>query len=259
MRLGAMLAGAGVLVMTLNAAAVAGFPAEENDGGGQSAAAQHSNKSAQDRSSAQGSSADSAAGPVIDAVELPTAYPQVPYHFKFSAHGDYVPVLRWRVEKGTLPPGITLAEDGTLSGVAQRSGEFQFVVATKDGSRSQPAVLRPFVIKVVDALTVVWKVPAHVNGSRIEGSVEVTNVTREDMDLTFDTKAVAENGRATEIGYQHFPLKGGTIGMALPFGETLPNGGYVISVNVVGEVAQRNVIYRQMLQAPGPLLIAVQP
>ncbi len=259
MRLCAMLAAAGVFVMVPNAMEVRGFAAEESGGGGQSAAAQHSNKSAQDQSSTQGSSADSGAGPLIDAVELPTAYPQVPYHFKFSAHGNYVPVLRWRVEKGTLPPGITLAGDGTLSGVAQRTGEFQFVVAAKDGSRSQPAVQRPFVLRVVDALTVVWKVPAHVNGSRIEGSVEVTNVTRDDMDLTFDTKAVAENGRATEIGYQHFPLRGGTIGMALPFGETLPNGGYVVSVNVVGEVAKRNVIYRQMLQTPGPLLISVQP
>jgi hypothetical protein len=81
----------------------------------------------------------------------------------------------------------------------------------------------------------------------------------DDMDLTFDVKAVAENGRATEIGYQHFPLKKGTIGMALPFGESLPFGGYVIHVNVVGEVAKRNAIYRQQMQTPAPLQVLVGP
>jgi len=98
-----------------------------------------------------------------------------------------------------------------------------------------------------------------VVGNRIEGSVEVSNATADDIDLTFDVKAVAENGRATEIGYQHYVLTRGTIGMALPFGETLPFGGYVVNVNMVGEVAKRNAIYRQQLQTPKPLRITVGP
>ena len=87
---------------------------------------------------------------------------------------------------------------------------------------------------MVEAMTLAWKVPAHVIGNRIEGSVEVSNTTPDDMDLTFDVKAVAENGRATEIGYQHFPLKKGTTGMMLPFGETLPHGAYMVYVNLNG-------------------------
>jgi hypothetical protein len=78
------------------------------------------------------------------------------------------------------------------------------------------------------------------------------------MDLTFDVKAVAEDGRATEIGYQHFPLKKGTVGMALPFGETLPHGAYIVYVNLVGEVARRNAIYRQRMQTPA-LQVVVGP
>jgi hypothetical protein len=89
--------------------------------------------------------------------------------------------------------------------------------------------------------------------------VEVSNSTAEDMDLTFDVKAVAENGRATEIGYQRFPLKRGTLGMALPFGETLPHGAYVVYVNVNGEVAKRNAIYKQQMQTPAPLQVVVGP
>ena len=100
---------------------------------------------------------------------------------------------------------------------------------------------------------------AHVTANRIDGSVEVTNTTADDIDLTFDVKAVAENGRATEIGYQRFPLKKGTVGMTLPFGETLPHGGYMVYVNVVGEVPARNVIYTQLLQTPHALQVNVEP
>jgi hypothetical protein len=98
-----------------------------------------------------------------------------------------------------------------------------------------------------------------VNVNRIEGSVEVSNTTVDDLDLTFDVKAVAEDGRATEIGYQHFPLKRGTIAMALPFGESLPHGGYMIYVNVNGEVAKRNMVYKQTMQTAAPLQVVVGP
>lgn len=198
-------------------------------------------------------------GLLIKPEKLPDTYPQEPYAVRLYVKGDYVPVLRWRVESGTLPPGIKLEEGGELRGAAERAGEFEFVVAVRDGGKPQQAVQKVFVIKVVEALKLEWKVPAHVTANRIDGSVAVSNTTRDDMDLTFDVKAVAENGRATEIGYQHFPLKRGTVGMTLPFGETLPHGAYVIDVNVVGEVAKRNVIYRQRMQVPAPLQVVVGP
>lgn len=255
LRGGAMLAAGFLLLMALNGAAVA---AAGSGGDGESqAAGPHAGVQGQNR--AQNSGNDTTGGLVIDAGELPQTYLHGPYHFRFSAHGDHVPPVHWSVQSGALPPGIKLSDDGTLTGEAQRTGEFQFAVAVKDSNVPWQALQKEFVIKVMDALTVAWKVAAHVNNNRIEGSVEVTNLTREDMDLTFDTKAVAENGRATEIGYQHFPLRRGTIGMALPFGETLPNGGYVVYVTVVGEVAARRVIYRQLLQTPGPLHVEVEP
>jgi len=196
---------------------------------------------------------------VIEPAELPLTYPHGPYQVNLHGRGNYVPVLHWSVEKGALPPGITLEENGVLRGEAQRAGEFQFVVAVRDGGQPQLVVQKGFVIKVVEAITVAWKVPAHVNVNRIEGSVEVSNSTIDDVDLTFDVKAVAEDGRATEIGYQHFPLKKGTIGMALPFGETLPHGAYVVYVNVNGEVAKRNAIYQQRMQTPAALQVLVGP
>jgi hypothetical protein len=198
-------------------------------------------------------------GLVIEPAELPGTYPRGPYQVVFHARGNYVPVLRWRVESGALPPGIRLEDNGLLHGEAERAGEFQFVVAVRDGGQPQQAVHKGFTIKVVEGITLAWKVPAHVTGNRIDGSVEVSNATADDMDLTFDVKAVAENGRATEIGYQRFPLKRGTIAMTLPFGETLPHGAYMVYVNVNGEVAKRNAIYKQRLQTPAALQVVVGP
>jgi hypothetical protein len=204
-----------------------------------------------------GKSADN--GLVIEPAELPVTYPRGPYQLQLQGRGNFVPVLQWKVESGTLPPGIRLEDSGLLHGAAERAGEFQFVVSAKDGGQPRQAVQKGFVLKVMEAFTMTWKSPPHVAGNRIEGSVEVSNATPEDMDFTFDVKAVAENGRATEIGYQRFPLKHGTIGMALPFGESLPHGAYVVYVNGNGEVARRNAIYKQQLQTPAPLQVVVGP
>jgi len=195
----------------------------------------------------------------IEPAELPVTYPYGPYQVILHARGNYVPVLRWKVEKGILPPGIVLEENGTLHGAAERAGEFRFLVEVRDSGEPQQAVQEAFLIKVVEAMTLEWKVPAHVTANRIDGSVAVSNTTADDLDLTFDVKAVNEYGRATEIGYQHFPLTRGTIGMALPFGETLPHGAYLVYVNLVGEVAKRNLIYRQRMQTPARLHVAVGP
>jgi len=191
--------------------------------------------------------------------ELPETYPRGAYEVRLRARGG-VPVLHWRLlGKETLPPGIKLEDDGLLHGEAERTGEFQFTVSVTDSGKPQLAVQKLFVIRVRAALTLKWKSLAHVAGNRIEGSVEVTNTTPDDMDLTFDVKAVAENGRATEIGYQHFVLRRGTIAKELPFGEILPHGGYVVHVNAVGEVRPKNAIYRERMQTDQALHVVVGP
>jgi hypothetical protein len=216
-------------------------------------------KTSQDQDTDKDKDKDKDQGLVIEPAELPPTYPLGTFQVNLRARGNYVPPLRWRVESGALPPGIKLEDNGVMHGEAERAGEFQFVVAVRDSNNPQQAVQKRFVIKVEEGIKLAWKVPAHVTGNRIDGSVEVSNTTADDMDLTFDVKAVAENGRATEIGYQHFPLKKGTIAMALPFGETLPHGAYIVYVNLVGEVARRNAIYRQRMQTPSALQVVVGP
>lgn len=190
--------------------------------------------------------------------ELPDTYPQADYQFRFRARGG-VPAFHWRLEKGALPPGITLEADGLLHGKAERVGEFQFLVSVRDGSQPQQAVQKGFLLRVRSALSLKWKTPAHVTGSRIEGSVEVSNTTPDDIDLTFIVMAVQDNGRATAIGYQHLVLPRVTLEQPLPFGETLPRGSYVIHVDAVGEVEAKNLIYRDRLQTPGALQVSIGP
>jgi hypothetical protein len=190
--------------------------------------------------------------------ELPDTYPHAPYEMRFRGHGG-VPVLHWRLEKGALPPGIKLEDEGLLHGQAERMGEFQFTVSVRDGGKPQSAVQKEFVLRVRSALSLNWKAPARVNGNRIEGSVDVSNTTPDDIDLTFIVMAVPGNGRATAIGYQHFMLRRGTLAKELPFGESLPHGGYVVHVDAVGEVAAKNLIYRDRLQTPTALQVTVGP
>ena len=195
---------------------------------------------------------------IVNDSDLPDTYPRGRYDLRLQARGG-VPVLHWKLEKGALPPGIKLEDDGWLHGEAERTGEFQFTASVTDSNKPQQAMQKAFVIRVRSALTLNWKAPAHVNGNRIDGSVEVSNTTPDDMDLTFVAMAVAENGRATAIGYQRFLLQHGTIAKVLPFGETLPHGGYVVHVDAVGEVASRNLIYRQRMETPAALQVTVGP
>ena len=189
--------------------------------------------------------------------QLPDTHPHAPYEMRFQAHGN-ISTPRWRVEKGALPEGMKLEEDGRLHGRADHAGEFQFTVSVIDGGRER-GVQKGFVLRVTSALSLNWKAGAHVNGNRIEGSVQVSNTTPDDVDLTYYVLAVAPNGRATAIGYQHFVLKRGTTDMELPFGETLPHGGYLAHVDAVGEVAAKNVIYRESLDTPERLQVTVGP
>jgi|SRR5579859_1389257 len=189
--------------------------------------------------------------------DLPDTYPRAVYELQFRAHGG-IPPYHWRLEKGALPPGLKLEDQGLLHGQPERTGEFQFTLSVSDASRQAP-VQKGFVLRVRSALSLNWKDVAHVNGNRIEGSVEVTNTTPDDMDLTFIVLAVVGNGRATAIGYQHFLLRRGTASKELPFGESLPNGGYVVHVDAIGEVAAKKLIYRDRMETPSALQVTVGP
>src|SRR6195256_2469691 len=120
---------------------------------------------------------------VIDTASLPSTYPRATYLVRLQARGGTLP-YHWKVEKGDLPPGLKLEDDGTLQGSPERLGEYRFTTSVTDNSRPSLAIQREYTLKVVAALSMQWKTPAHVTGSRIDGSVEVSNTTPDDFDFT---------------------------------------------------------------------------
>ena len=106
-------------------------PAASQSGTGQAAATQ---------------STDQNDGLVFEPAELPLTNPHGVYQVQLRGRGNSVPVLQWKLESGALPPGIKLDENGVLRGVAERAGEFQFVVSVKDSGNPQQAWQRGYAI-----------------------------------------------------------------------------------------------------------------
>ncbi len=187
---------------------------------------------------------------------LPKGYLQRLYHFAMHADGGITP-LKWTLTSGALPSGIRLDPDGVLNGVPTQTGEFSFSLTITDSGIPKQQITQEFNVVVVTPLVVRWSRPPKVNGTRVDGAIKVSNQTGEDFDLTMIVLAVNENGRATAIGYQHFPLKPNILDFEIPFGENLPNGAYNVNVDVIAEVASINSIFRgrlvtnvKVLQAP---------
>jgi putative Ig domain-containing protein len=194
----------------------------------------------------------------LDAVTLPKASPRHEYKFQFQAHGG-IPPMKYVISQGSLPTGMKLGEDGLLAGTPTTTGEYKFTVTATDSSNPPQKAFRAYVLRVSPPMVMEWKRYAHVTGNRIDGSIVISNNTEDDFDFTFVVLAVAENGRAVAIGYQHFPLKNGVDSLEIPFGETLSRGNYVVHVDAVGELAAKDQIYRTRLQTKEKLQIQVGP
>jgi Putative Ig domain len=70
----------------------------------------------------------------------PAATVGSPYQYQFAATGGFLP-LRWAITVGSLPPGLTLATNGLLTGTPMTTGSspFTFTVAVTD-SAPTPAI-----------------------------------------------------------------------------------------------------------------------
>jgi Putative Ig domain len=183
---------------------------------------------------------------VIETQSLPRAYVRQPYQARLQARGG-VPPLKWEITEGSLPAGIVLQNDGGLTGVASQTGESRFTVTVTDSGRPAHQITHQFSLAVVSPIMAQWGRYPKINRQRLEGSILVSNQTDRDFDLTVIVLAVNEIGRATAIGYQHFPLQKNTEAVEIPFGDNLPPGSYELNVDAVAEVAVTNSIYRARL------------
>ena len=194
----------------------------------------------------------------LNAASLPTGSPRHLYKFQFQAHGG-IPPMKYAVTEGSLPTGMRIGEDGLLSGTPQSIGKYRFTVAVTDSSTPPQKATRAFELRIVQPMLMAWKKYAHVTGNRVDGSVVISNSTEDDFDFTLVVLAVADNGRATAIGYQHFALKSGVESLEIPFSENLPKGNYIVHVDAVAEVPAKDQIYRTRLQTKGKLPVTIGP
>jgi hypothetical protein len=189
---------------------------------------------------------------------LPPIVAGVEFHALLHATGGAPPYV-WSVVGGELPEGINLTPEGLLGGRPTKSGSFSLTLKVEDSGHPGHTINKEFKVVVMASLLMEWLQPPKVRDNRIDGSVQVSNGSPDAFDLTVVIVAVAENGRATAIGYEHFPLKAGATNVPIVFGNTLPHGGYVIHADAVAEIAAKNAILRQRLQTPQPLQVIQGP
>jgi hypothetical protein len=201
-----------------------------------------------------------AQAPFLSVVDqaLPPLDAGVHFHTLLHASGG-VPPYVWSLAGGDLPEGITLSPEGLLSGRPAKPGAFAFTLKVEDSGHPAHSINKEFQGSVAAPLLIEWLQPPNVHDNRIDGVVQVSNGSKDVFDLTVIIVAVAENGRATAIGYEHFPLKPGTINFQIPFGNTLPHGAYVIHADAIAEIPTRQAILRQRLRTPQPLQVIQGP
>jgi hypothetical protein len=199
------------------------------------------------------------APPLVIADEaLPAMDAGVEFHTLLHATGG-VPPYVWSVAGGDVPEGVTLTPEGLLAGRPATPGTFTFSLKVEDSGHPAHMITKDFRAVVAASMLLEWLQPPKVHDNRIDGAVQVSNGSSDTFDLTVIIVAVADNGRATAIGYEHFPLKAGATSVKIPFGNALPHGGYVIHADAIAEIPTRKAILRQRLQTPQPLQVIQGP
>jgi hypothetical protein len=78
---------------------------------------------------------------------LPAASLHADYRAELSVEGG-VPPYRWNLERGHLPPGLDLQNDGTVRGRAEVPGEYWFDVSVNDSSKNPRVLHQSLLLRV---------------------------------------------------------------------------------------------------------------
>jgi len=163
--------------------------------------------------------------------------------------------LTWKLSGGNLPPGLKLnPTKGVIAGTPTAPGIYNFEVTVTDSNNPAMQIQREFRLVVTAALNIDWKQAPAVHGQTLDGSVIVSNLTKQDFTLTVIVMAVNQIGRATALGYQEFTLSSGAE-QVIPFGSSPGPGTYIVHADAVAEVASTGTIYRARKQTNAPLVI----
>ena len=109
--------------------------------------------------------------PCITTTALPNGTLGTPYSAPVAGHTPNQGPITWSVTGGSLPPGLTMAANGTISGTPTREGSFTFTVAATDAVPS--TATKDFTITVgpvadlvglVDPATGIWSLRGAAGG-----------------------------------------------------------------------------------------------
>lgn len=87
----------------------------------------------------------------IATTSLPAALPGQPYSATLAATGGTGPYV-WTLAAGSLPPGLSLSQTGTITGTASGAGTFEFLVRVADATGG--FTFRPFSITLQQVLSI---------------------------------------------------------------------------------------------------------
>jgi autotransporter-associated beta strand protein len=91
----------------------------------------------------------------ITTAALDSATANVPYSRQLGVTGG-VPTYNWSVQAGSLPPGMSLSEDGFLSGTPTTNGTFAFTLSVDDQDSQSSPTQQTFNLTVAEPPFLAW-------------------------------------------------------------------------------------------------------
>lgn len=131
------------------------------------------------------------ASPSITTTGLSPATLDQAYELALSSTGGQPP-MRWAIANGALPPGLTLAANGNLSGTPNVLGTYSFTVQLTDGNSAQTT--RVFTLQVRDASAAFLLDVGNWNIEWFGGAGEGQGPTDEALQLNNVRSVIQENG-----------------------------------------------------------------
>jgi outer membrane autotransporter protein len=165
-----------------------------------------------------------------------------PYNYQLQASGALAP-FTFAYSSGTLPPGISLAADGTLSGTPTATGPYNFSVLVTDGSSAHYFKVVPVTLTVLNLPPTAGAVSVTVayNSTNNPVTLNITGATATSVAVGMQAMHGTATASGTSITYTPTPGYAGTDS----FTYTATNGAGTSSPagTVTVTVSQPTIVY----------------
>ena len=112
----------------------------------------------------------------ITTASLPATTVTLAYSANLTA-ANGTPPYQWSIASGSLPPGLTLAANGTLSGTPSSAGSFSFLAQVADSANPARLTTKAFTISGNSKLTITSTAPALSTGVATNSQFTATGGT----------------------------------------------------------------------------------